>query len=96
MSVRTIKARHNRKTGRVAITFEIDRQTWRNMGRSAREGAHPDTLDYVAAVINTAFIEDDAGAATGEARAQDKTRAAPDIAAPAKDEFDDIDDGIPF
>ena len=96
MSVRTIKARHNRITGRVAITFEVDAQTWRNMSRSAREGAHPDTLDYVAAVINTAFIEDDAGAAKGEAHAQDKARAAPDMAAPAKDEFDDIDDGIPF
>ena len=96
MSVRTIKARHSRKTGRVAITFEIDPQTWRNMSRSAREGGFFDTLDYVAAVINTAFIEDDAGAATGEAHAQDKARAAPDMAAPAKDEFDDIDDGIPF
>ena len=96
MSVRTIKARHSRKTGRVAISIEIDRQTWRSMSRSAREGGFADTLDYVAAVINTAFIEDDAGAATGEAHAQDKARAAPDIAAPAKDEFDDIDDGIPF
>ena len=96
MSVRTIKARQSRKTGRVAITFEIDPQTWRNMSRSAREDGHPDTLDYVAALINTAFIEYDAGAATGEARKLDKAQAAPDTPAPAQAEFDDIDDGIPF
>ena len=94
--VRAIRARRLPASGRMAITFEVDAQTWRNMGRSAREGAHPDTLDYVAALINTAFIEDDAGAATGEAHAQDKARAAPDTPAPAQAEFDDIDDGIPF
>lgn len=58
MVVRTIRARHSRKTGRVAITFEVDRETLANMRRSAQAGAHPDTLDYIAAVINTAFLED--------------------------------------
>lgn len=57
MVVRTIRARHSRKTGRVAITFEVDRETLANMRRSAQAGAHPDTLDYIAAVINTAFLE---------------------------------------
>jgi hypothetical protein len=95
MTVRRISARRNRRTRRIAITFEVDPETWENMGRSARNAAHPDTLDYVAAVINTAFLEDDAGAATGEAHAQDKARAAPDTPQPAA-EFDDIDDGIPF
>jgi len=90
MIVRSIKARHNRKTCRAAITFEIDPQTWRNMSGSARAGGFADTLDYLAATINMAFIEDAAEAAGGEAR------AAPDAPAPARAEFDDIDDGIPF
>jgi hypothetical protein len=91
MGVRRIGARRNAKTGRFAITFEVDPEMWANMARSAKAGAHPDTLDYVAAVINMAFLEDEAGAAKGE----DTARAASDRPQPEA-EFDDIDDGIPF
>ena len=59
MSVRTINATHDRKSGRVAITFEVDPQTWRAMARSAQAGAHDSTLDYVAAQINMAFLDDE-------------------------------------
>ena len=82
MVVRTIGARHNRKTGRVAITFEVDRETRANMGRSAENAAHPDTLDYVGGRINMAFLEDapESGPAPAEGTADDL----------------DLDDGIPF
>jgi hypothetical protein len=95
MSDRSIKARQSRKTGRVAISIEIDRQTWRSMSRSAREGGFADTLEYVAEVINTAFIKHGALAAKGAVCAEVKARAAPDTPQPEA-EFDDIDDGIPF
>jgi hypothetical protein len=56
--VRSIRARLNRKTGRVAITFEIDRQTWANRRRSAQDAEYPDRLGYITGSINTAFLED--------------------------------------
>lgn len=82
MAVRRISARYNPKTRRAAITFEVEAQTWRNMCRSADEGAHFGTLDYIAAVINTAFLDD--------------TPVA-DAPPPAEGRDDnDLDDDIPF
>ena len=95
MTVRRISARRNRRTRRIAITFEVDTETWENMCRSAREGGFFDTPDYVAATINMAFLEDAAGTPKSEAHARDKARAAPETPQPEA-EFDDIDDGIPF
>jgi hypothetical protein len=54
----SIKARRSRTPGRVAVTFEVDAASWRNMARAAKADAHPDTLDYVAGRINAAFVED--------------------------------------
>jgi hypothetical protein len=59
MGIRRISARRNPKTGRIRITFEVDPETWANMERSAKADAHPGTLDYVAARINMAFIDDE-------------------------------------
>ena len=95
MIVRAIKVQHNRETDRIVITFEIDPASWRIMDRSARAAGYVDTLSFVEAAINDAFIEEDAGASKGEARAEVKARAGPDAPQPEA-EFDDIDDGIPF
>jgi hypothetical protein len=61
----SIKAKRSRNPDRVAITFEVDPVTWANMSRAAKEDAHPDTLDYIAARINAAFAEDWADAKPG-------------------------------
>jgi hypothetical protein len=92
MVVRSITARQNRKTGRVAVTFEIDRETWANMGRAAEDAAHPDTLDYVAGRINMAFVED----APGPAPAAAKAMADKPGAGQGGGDDSDLDDGIPF
>jgi hypothetical protein len=54
----SIKAKRIRNPDRVAITFEVEAAAWRNMARAAEADAHPDTVDYVAARINAAFVED--------------------------------------
>ena len=96
MIVRAIKVQHNRETDRIVITFEVDPASWRIMDRSARAAGYVDTLSFVEAAINDAFIEDDAEASKGEARPQDTPQAGPDAPSPVDAEFDDIDDGIPF
>ena len=58
MVVASITARRSRGSGDIAITFEVEAQTWANIQRSAQEGANPDTLDYVARNLNTAFEDD--------------------------------------
>jgi hypothetical protein len=87
MIVRAIKVQHNRETDRIVITFEIDPASWRNMDRSARAAGHVDTLSYVEATINDAFLDDEA--------AKGETRGAPDANEPARAD-EDLDDGIPF
>ena len=98
MVVRTIRARHNRKTGRVAITFEVDRETLANMRHSAQAGAHPDTLDYIAAVINTAFLDDAPPPGAGQGGEADPDWAGRTGRNPrrAHDPEQDLDDGVPF
>lgn len=57
MVVRTIKARRDRKTGDIAVTFTVSPETWRSMSRAADEGWFLGTADYIAAEINTRLIE---------------------------------------
>ncbi len=55
--VEAVRARLNRKTGRFAITFEVDRRTLENMGHKAKEGGFFGVRDYIAGTLNTAFLD---------------------------------------
>lgn len=54
MVVKTIRAKAD--GDQVAVTFTVDAKTWRNMRRAAQAGANPDTENYIADVINAAFL----------------------------------------
>jgi hypothetical protein len=55
--VEAVKVRLNRKTGRFAISFEVDPKTMENMRDKAKEGAFFDIPDFIAGTLNTAFLE---------------------------------------
>lgn len=55
--IQAVRKRRNRKTGHMAITFEVDAQTWANMRGKAIAGSHFGTLDFVAGALNMAFLE---------------------------------------
>lgn len=57
MIVETIVARGEKDTGRIAVTFTMTPEVFQAMARAAKDGGHPDTADYIAAVINTAFMQ---------------------------------------
>jgi len=70
MIVETIVARGEKDTGRIAVTFTVTPEVFQAMARAAKDGGHADTADYIAAVINTAFMEHAPETAPG---AQDAT-----------------------
>lgn len=80
MIVETITAEGDRKTGHIAVTFTVTAETWRKMQAAAKAGMHPDTADYVAATINTAFLDQWPAPAPSQAAG----------------DGDDMNDGIPF
>ncbi len=55
--VEAVKVRLNRKTGRFAISFEVDPATMKNMRDKAKEGAFFDIPDFIAGTLNTAFLD---------------------------------------
>lgn len=57
MIVETITAEGDRKTGHIAVTFTVSPEVWQAMQAAAKAGMHRDTADYVAATINTAFLD---------------------------------------
>jgi hypothetical protein len=52
-----MKARGVPRAGNVAITFEVCLETWVRFVREAEGFGHPDTLDYLIGVLNTALLE---------------------------------------
>ncbi|MGR3802035.1 MAG: hypothetical protein ACU0AY_01065 [Marinibacterium profundimaris] len=58
MVVQYIQEKYNRRTHIVEVTFAVDFWTYMNMKRSAALTGHPDTLDYIAGNINSAFYKD--------------------------------------
>jgi len=55
--VEAVKVRLNRKTGRFAITFEVDPATMKNMQERAKAGSFFDIPDFIAGTLNTAFLD---------------------------------------
>ena len=96
--VLAIKARSVRRGGNVAITFEVHLATWLRFGREAERGCHPDTLDYLMAVLNRELREHEPmsmGDPDWEPPDVDfeeweKIDAPPGDAPPCRDDDDDI------
>ena len=57
MMVEAVRARRRKKTGRVAITFEVDLATWGNMRHKALEMSFFGRLDFIGGVLNMAFLD---------------------------------------
>ena len=56
MVVRTIKARRDRKTGDIAVTFTVCPKTWASMAEEAKQGEFFGTADFIAGVLNAQLI----------------------------------------
>lgn len=87
LPVRKIRARPTRRGGNVAVTFEVAPETWRRFVREAERTGHPDTIDYLAGVLNAALIEQEP---------LDMGDPGREFPVPDAEEPGDLDDGIPF
>jgi len=58
MIVESIAVQGEKETGRIAVRFTVTPEVFQALARAAKDGGHPDTADYIAAVINTAFMDE--------------------------------------
>lgn len=56
MVVRTIRARKDRRTGDIAVTFTVCPKTWASMAEEAKAGGFFGAADFVAGVINAQLV----------------------------------------
>lgn len=56
MVVRTIKARKDRRTGDIAVTFTICPKTWVNIKEEAEDCGFFGVTDFIAGVINAQLV----------------------------------------
>lgn len=95
-AVQGIRRRYNRKTGRVAITFEVTLETWRAMVAAGKAYSYEGGLEYVEGALNRDFLSLDQEAwpePEPEREAETETEAGP---LPEGGEGDRDDDDIPF